>query len=85
MALRSGKYDPIYKWLQSQSASEIDVKFEDIGGMVGGLPASAEKYDAWWANEAGDSRHVQCQAWLEAGYSAEVDRATRKVRFRKLR
>jgi hypothetical protein len=35
------------------------------------LPPSARKENAWWANEEGKSRHVQCRAWLNARYRTQ--------------
>lgn len=58
------------------------MSFDDIDTLVDGLPASAERWPAWWANEATGSRHVQARAWLDAGREVEhLDRVGRKVRF----
>jgi hypothetical protein len=41
----------------------------DLAGLVGGLPASAQNYRAWWS---GDRPHVR--VWREAGYTiADLD------------
>ncbi len=77
------KYDPLRDWLRHQKASTLEVSFDEIADMVGGLPPSAEKHDAWWTNETSKSTHVQCPAWLDAGYRASADRSRRKVRFDK--
>ena len=78
------KYEGLRKWLMKQAAREIIVGFDELGTLVGGLPPSAEKYAAWWANELGSSTHVQCHAWLEAGYRASVTLTRREVTFTKL-
>ncbi len=58
------------------------MSFDEIDILVGGLPASAERWPAWWANETAGSRHVQARAWLDAGREVEhADRAARRVRF----
>ena len=67
------KYDPLYKWLNARSDSRIPAAFRQIEKILGfALPMTARKAPAWWANEkAVRSRHVQCKAWLDAGFHAE--------------
>ncbi|WP_426608633.1 DUF7662 domain-containing protein [Bradyrhizobium sp. McL0616] len=37
------------------------------------LPASAYKFNAWWANESSrKAGHKQALAWLDAGFKAKV-------------
>jgi hypothetical protein len=83
MANKQLKYDALKRWLQMQHLQQLDVTFDEISNVVGGLPISAYERAAWWGNEVA-STHSQCKAWLEAGYSVSVDRAARKVRFSKL-
>lgn len=72
------KYLPLFKHLQG-SQGPIEMSFDDVASLVGGLPASADKYRQWWEN---NGAHSQSQAWLEAGYKVDsVDPAARKVRF----
>jgi len=80
MTSKDLKYDPLKKWLQNQQRDDIEMTFDEIANLVGGLPISAHKRAAWWANEV-TITHSQCRAWLEAGYSAVTDRAARRVRF----
>jgi hypothetical protein len=65
-------YDPLYKWLSAKSASGVtclSATFEQIETVLGfELPETARKKSQWWANETGDTRHVQCRAWLDAGF-----------------
>ncbi len=76
------KYDPLFDHLCRAGDGPVEMTFEEIDRLVGGLPASATRWPAWWANEAAGSRHVQARAWLEAGREVEyVDRAGRRVRF----
>jgi hypothetical protein len=84
MANKDSKYDPLKRWLQNQQRQLIDMTFDEIANLVGGLPISATKRAAWWANESTNVTHSQCRAWLEAGYSAQADRVARKVRFKKI-
>jgi hypothetical protein len=67
------QYDPLYKWLQANSAPRISVTFKQIEEILGfRLPNTARKDPAWWANEKSvTSRHVQCRAWLDAGFHTE--------------
>jgi hypothetical protein len=82
MANKQLKYDPLKRWLQMQEHQQLDMTFDEISNLVGGLPISADKRAAWWANES-ITTHSQAKAWLEAGYAVTVDRPARKVRFSK--
>ena len=76
------KYDPLLEYLCRADDGPIEMTFDEIGRLVGGLPASAAMWPAWWANEAAGSRHVQAHAWLGAGREVEaVDRVGKRVRF----
>jgi hypothetical protein len=62
-------YDPLYKWLLSNSANSVSPTFAQIEAILGfKLPDTARKRPQWWANEVGDTRHVQCRAWMDAGF-----------------
>ena len=59
----------------------VEMTFEEIGRLVGGLPASAAKWPAWWANEtAGSTCPGSCVARLGSEVES-VDRARGRVRF----
>ncbi|MGI8809411.1 MAG: DUF7662 domain-containing protein [Acidimicrobiales bacterium] len=76
------KYDPLLEHLCRADDGPLEMTFEEIGRLVGGLPASAATWPAWWANETAGSRHVQARAWLDSGRVIEsVDRAGKRVRF----
>ena len=76
------KYDPLMDWLLGQRAKRIEMSFGEIGKKVGGLPASASRYREWWANEEGETSHVQCAAWMKAGYRVDaVNLELRRVTF----
>ncbi len=77
------KYDPLCEHLKSLGNSSVQMSFDDIANLVGGLPASAHTHSAWWANEMiADGRHVQAKAWLSADRRVEeASLAGRRVRF----
>jgi hypothetical protein len=75
------KYDPLFEYLCRAGDEPIELTFDDIGRLVGGLPAAADRLSAWWSNDA-DGPHVQARAWLNAGREVvTVDRAHRRVTF----
>jgi hypothetical protein len=60
---------------------EIELTFEEVSVLVGGLPASARDHLAWWGNE---KTHVQSAAWLSAGYLVDwIDLVNGRVRFKR--
>jgi hypothetical protein len=61
------KYDSLYAHLSNCPHSMVKMSFVEIAGLVGGLPASATDYRAWWSNEA-EGSHVQAKSWMAAGY-----------------
>ena len=76
------KYDPLLEHLCRADDGPIEMTFAEIYRLVGGLPASAARWPAWWANESARSRHVQARAWLGAGRGGRVRRSrARRVRF----
>jgi hypothetical protein len=77
----SGKYDPLRVLLLAaadRGQGVVELTFDEIARLVGGLPDSARTLRPWWAN----SSHVQAQAWRAAGFHVEqvyLDRG--RVRF----
>jgi len=66
------QYDPLNKWLRANPRQRIPITFNEIEDILGfDLPSTARERPQWWANEKGESRHVQCQAWLEAGFETK--------------
>lgn len=56
----------------------LELTFEQVDEIVGGLPASARVHRPWWAN----SSHSHALAWRNVGWHvAEVEMAGRRVRF----
>jgi hypothetical protein len=77
-----GKYDPLEHHLRRQSTATYEMSFRDIERVLGDLLPKSCRRSEWWANEpAADTRHVQCKAWLRAGYRAVATPATERVRF----
>lgn len=60
------KYDPLREWLRGEAhRSEVTLGFAEIERLIGdGLPMSAHRHQAWWAN---DPTHVHADAWLRTG------------------
>lgn len=80
------KYDPLYRWLVAKSASGVisaRTTFEQIEEVLGfKLPASARTSAPWWANEKGNTHHVQCKSWIAAGFETrDLSLATESVNF----
>lgn len=75
------KYDPLFEHLCRLPDGPVELSFDEVDQLVGGLPVSAERQRAWWANEA-DGRRAQAKAWRNAGREVtDVDLAARVVRF----
>lgn len=65
------KYEPLKTWLEAMQSGNIKASFGQIELVLGfGLPKSARTRPAWWSNEGESTRHVQCRAWIEAGFVA---------------
>ena len=72
------KYAPLKSYLAGRG-DVVDLSFETVADLVGGLPRSAYEYEAWWSNH--DSTHSHCRSWNEAGYLARPHLGDRSVRF----
>lgn len=80
------RYDPLYRWLSAQPYQHVTLTLSATERILSSpLPPSAWSYSAWWANEVpGSSRHVQCQAWMSAGWHAYPRLASGEVVFAKV-
>ncbi len=76
----AGKYDPLRLFLNGRTDSRVEMTFDDIANLVGGLPISAFKHKPWWAN---DVSHVQASAWMHSGYVASLNLERRRIVFHK--
>jgi hypothetical protein len=76
------KYDGLTALLDRDHGDRIHLTFEQVAAAVpGGLPPSAYRHRAWWANES-NGRHVHARAWMGAGWAvADVDVSRRTVTF----
>lgn len=70
---------PLASWLEGAS-SPVTLSFQDLEDIIGqGLPPSARRHRAWWANNPG---RTLARQWLAAGWRAEqVDLAGERVRL----
>jgi hypothetical protein len=57
----------------------VVMAFDEIADLVGGLPASARDYEAWWNKY--DSTQSQCKAWIDTGYLAHPQLTVLRVTF----
>lgn len=77
------KYDPLRRHLASRAGRDIGMTFDEVDGLVGGLPESARRHRAWWSNER-DGGHVQARAWMDAGWRvSDVNLTAERVRLSK--
>jgi hypothetical protein len=77
------KYDALRDHLGREDRDTVTETFEDIAELVGGLPPSAWRHQAWWANEASGS-HVQARSWLNVGFRvARINQGEGWVRFQR--
>jgi hypothetical protein len=79
------KYDPLFAHLKRQTMATYEMNFRDIERLLNLLlPKSAQRPE-WWANETNPhTRHVQCKAWLAAGYHAFLQKGEERVRFERI-
>ncbi len=79
------KYSALGDYLKGQPRDAVPMTFGEIEKIVGAkLPASAHKHRPWWSNNPDNS--VMTKVWLDAGFQSEqVDIATRKLVFRRVR
>lgn len=76
----TSRYAGMGEYLKSQSGPIVEVSFEDLEESIGGgLPASAERHRAWWANT---ERNTQARVWMDEGWRVDsVDFDNRQVTF----
>ena len=81
-----GYYDPLRDYLMGCHSDEVALTFAEVEAILErALPASARKYDAWWANLGDDvsTRHSHARSWHDAGYRARANRTAGTVVFRR--
>jgi len=79
------QYDPLYKWLSDANHKSVNTTFEQLEKLLGfPLPVTAKTRPQWWSNEQSNkTRHVQCKAWIDAGFRAHPDLNKQVVIFTK--
>ena len=78
------QYEPLYTWLNGNPNQRVNATFHELETVLGvHLPSRARKRRQWWANEpARTTKHIQCRAWLQAGFNVEqVDLENEIVTF----
>ena len=80
-----GKYAPLYRYLITRTSFRWRASFSEIETVLGfGLPASARRHPAWWANQDGGG-HSHARAWREAGRrTKEVDLKAETLVFERM-
>lgn len=65
------KYKPLYDYLRRKPGPEVEMSLVQIERVIGAMLPNSASRPQWWANErSSETRHVQCSAWLDAGYEA---------------
>ena len=72
-------YEALTEHLNGIEDAEVTLSFAQLDRIVGGLPASARKHAAWWANSVSSQSHAR--AWINARRNAHVDFVAGQVRF----
>ncbi|MCC5951820.1 MAG: hypothetical protein JJU45_06950 [Acidimicrobiia bacterium] len=75
----SSKYEAITKRLTDATEPVVVLTFGELDRLVGGLPTSARRQSAWWANSR--TSHDHARYWLDAERRATPDFNAGRVRF----
>ena len=60
----ASKYAPLTEYLRDRVEPVVELNFNELDANVGGMPASARRHPAWWANSR--TAHDHARAWLDA-------------------
>ncbi len=78
------KYTPLYDYLRRKPCDVVTMTFADVERVISGLLPKSAFRPQWCANEQSpDTRHVQCSAWIDAGFEAVPSVGNEKVVFRR--
>ena len=81
MLVPVAKYDPLFEHLCRAGDAALELSFDEISRLVGGLPPTAYVRPAWWSNDV-DAGHLQAAAWRNAGRRVQhLDLTGERVRF----
>jgi len=76
----TSKYEVLAGHLRDSPGTSLQMKFSEVEGVVGPLPASARKHREWWSNN--DSHTHARNGWLAAGWKTKnVDMAAQQLTF----
>lgn len=65
------RYAALTAKLLSTNEPRVVLTFDELDAIVGGMPDSAKKWHAWWANKVSSQPHAK--SWLDAGRHASPD------------
>jgi len=60
----ASKYATLTELLKNRVEPVVKFTFDELDKLVGGMPASARRHAAWWANSR--TAHNHARAWLDA-------------------
>jgi hypothetical protein len=84
---KHSKYETLRDFLKKRNEAEVTLLFSRAPEILGfSLPASAIKYQAFWANQSDATRRPWAKAWQDAGFRVESFRLSEKngwVRFKR--
>lgn len=72
-------YDGLTDYLVRRQERVVELTLEQIEAIVGHLPASAHKYNGFWANSSNAA--ARSKYWITAGRRAQPDLSAGLVRF----
>ncbi len=74
------RYEPLTRHLESRQAGDVRMTFREIERVLNrGLPMSARRHQAWWANT---TSHSHADSWLRIGWRThDLDLAGERVAF----
>jgi hypothetical protein len=73
------KYEVLTTYLQDRPEPVVELSFSALDRLVGGLPDSARRHQAWWSNSRASQPHSRF--WLDAGRRAQPNFNAGLVRF----
>lgn len=80
-----GKYAPLGRFLRRRRQdSAVLLSFDDIERIIAAMLPKAAWEESWWSNQRSTARgFVQCRAWLDAGFDAQLIGRSETVRFQR--
>lgn len=73
-------YGRLSDYLRKRHPVAVTLSFAEVARIVGGLPKSAHRHNAWWSNTT--TSHPHAQSWIGAGYrTRNVNIAGQSVEF----